>query len=385
MRKIIIYLIIGSFFAPLHTLYAASSFKVEGWIPWWQESKGIESAISHIDSFTTLHPFVFQVNASGTLIDKGGINEDGWNNLKIKAQSKGIEVIPTITWVDSENIHKILKDEIKRAEHITAITQMVKNAGFDGVDIDYENKKAETKNYFSLFLKELKQSLGDKKLTCAIEARTPESSKAKTTTSPEYSNDYSKIAEYCDRVEIMAYDQRRIDVVLNTKRKGEPYIPIADIEWVKKVIELAVKTIPKEKIILGIPTYGKEWTITVAPEWYKDYTVVSSHNLPAIKKIAENAKTNAGVTKSNEKAFTYFPEISVYKILNQLPVPPNTRTGFEAAAKALLFATYAKTNVPVNIVWYMDKTAIQEREKLAKEYGLLGVSYFKIDGEEDVW
>ena len=68
-------------------------------------------------------------------------------------------------------------------------------------------------------------------------------------TTLQYANDYVAINKYCDRVEIMAYDQDSVDLQLNAAADSTPYIPLADPQWVKKTINVAAQTISKKKII----------------------------------------------------------------------------------------------------------------------------------------
>lgn len=367
---------------------AEDELEISGWIPWWQEDEGIDSARDHLSELGTVYPFVFEVDTNGILIEKSDLDDRKWKRLFRDAERRDVEVIPTVAWFNGAAIHAVLSDEDAREEHIEEIVDMVEEYDVDGVDIDYESKLSETKDHFSAFLEELKDELGSKILACTVEARTPPSSRYRVVPADlEYANDYDEIGTHCDRVEIMAYDQQRADIKLNDAKSGAPYMPVADRDWVEKVIVETVKDIPEEKIILGVPTYGRHWTVEVAPNWFKDYASVGSVNMPDAIEIAEENDVSIGRNKAGEASFTYFPESSVFKVLKALPVPPGTAEGNEAAAQALLFANYTGMTVPVNLVWFSDAEAIEEKIDLAKEYALRGVALFKIDGEEDqdIW
>lgn len=387
MKRFIAVFLAIAIFLPI-TPAQAADLEVSGWIPYWQDTMGIKSATKQLDNLDTIYPFVFEVKANGEIEDKGGLDDRQWRNLIRKAKREKVEVIPSILWNDGAAIHAVLSDEDKREDHIDEIVEMVEDGDFDGVDIDYESKLAETKDHFSEFLEELKNELDDKLLTCTVEARMPPESRYRVVPSViEYANDYEEIGQHCDRVEVMAYDQQRADLELNDLRKGEPYNPVADVDWVEKVLDMTIGDIPANKIMLGVPTYGRKWTVTVAPDWYKDYKSNGAINLPDAEELAEDNDATIGENAAGEKSYTYFDPKSPFKILDILPVPDNTKPGFEAAAKALLFANITKMEVPVEMVWYSDADAIEDKVNLAEKLNLRGISIFKIDGEEDqdIW
>lgn len=381
-------ILLGMTLVFLPVFHAHAAVSVAGWIPWWQYEEGIAEVEDHLRDINTIYPFVFEVDGSGGLIEKADFGERVWRDLFRNARRRDVEIIPTISWSNGDAIQETLSDKRARKVHIRDIAAMVNDGNFDGINIDYESKLAETSDSFILFLKELKDKLGSDVLTCTIEARTPPESKwREVPENIEYANDYQAMNRYCDRIEIMAYDQQRVDWQLNDEKSGQPYIPVADSDWVEKVLALALEDIDADKIMLGVPTYGREWELTVAPNWFKNYRNISSINLPDATTLAEEYAVNPVRNQAGELSFTYFPEDSPFRVLNVLPVSADIPEGHRAAAQALLFANYTGMDVPVRVVWYSDAKAIEDKVDLIKKYDLRGVAVFKFDGEEDnnIW
>lgn len=362
--------------------------EVAGWIPYWRDSEGIKDAKEHLSDIDTVYPFAFTVKQDGTLADQADLDDREWRRFIRDAGRKDVEVIPTIMWADGANIHRILSDRSLRKKHVNAIVDMVEDGRYDGVNIDYESKKSETIDYFSLFLKELKGKLDNQLLTCAIEARTPPESLYRVIPNPiRYANDYKEIAKYCDRVELMTYDQQRADLLLNVSKSGAPYMPVSDADWVRKVVEFALEDFEPEQIMLGIPTYGNHYEITVAPNWFRDYKRIGALNVPDILDVAEEYNVTPSRNKAGEMSFTYLHKTSPYFLPSALIIPEDTPSGNIIAARALQYANMTGQEMTFRYASYSDAGAMKQKIDLAKEYELRGVALFKIDGEEDqeVW
>jgi spore germination protein YaaH len=370
---------------------SAQASEVAAWVPWFGTETGPKSAIENIEKLDVIYLFAYEVQPDGSIVNRANFEQKDWKKLIETARDNDVKVIPTIAWFDGEQIDQILSNKSDRRKHIKAIVDMVEADDFDGVNIDYEGKKKETKNDFSAFLKEINKKLKTKSLTCALEARTPADSLYTTVPAKiEYSNDYKVINKECDWVEIMAYDQQRADLKLNNERKGVPYMPVADKDWVEKVIKMAVTDIDKNKILLGVPTYGRAWDVAVAPEWYRDYTKVASLNQPRILELSKIYKSKIGRTAGGEATISYFPKDYVLGKKIQKAVkkaPKGTPKGFEPVARALKYATDKNQEVSVRFVTWSDAKAIEDKFDLVEKYGLRGTAIFKVDGEEDpkIW
>ena len=368
---------------------SGSNFQVAGWIPYWHDSEGIKDAKKNIKNIDMVFPFSFVVKEDGSLKDLADMESSEWTKFVKQAHGKKVKVVPTVMWSNADSIETNLSDGSLRKHHIDGIVAMVNDGGYDGVDIDYEGKRSATKDSFSAFLTELKVALGSNKiLACTIEARTPPESLYKTIPNPLlYSNDFKVIAKVCDTVEIMAYDQQRADLKNNAERIGQPYVPVADVAWVEKVLTLALVDIPADKILLGIPTYGHHYEVTVSPGWYKEYRKVGALNMPDMLDVAKEYRVKPVRNSAGEMGFSYIPKSSTLKFPSDLEILKNTPSGNKVAVQALAYANKTGETVKFNYASFTDVGAIEEKVALAKEYKLRGVALFKFDGEEDkrVW
>lgn len=369
------------------TAHAAQkpALEVSGWIPYWRVATGTADVLPHLDSLTEINPFGFSVRPDGTLYDALHIREEPWTSFIAAAKAKKVRVIPTVMWSDTNAIHALLSKTSSRIALEDRIANLAKENDFDGIDIDFENKRYEDRDYFSLFLKGLYQRMGKKWVMCSIEARTPVSSRYDGTPPKDaahYVNDYTAINAYCDRVRLMAYDQGTIDVKLNAVQTG-PYIPVSDPRWVEKVVTLAAQTISKKKLVIGIPTYGYEYEVTPLLQGYRydlQWALNPKYGIDLAKSLGVNLLRNS----AGELSFLYTPT-STPEVGRDVPLT-NTETlastSFSSGGVGPALAALSAAP-KLNIVWWSDASAIQDKILLAKRLGVRGVAIFKLDGGED--
>lgn len=329
----------------------AAGFEVSGWIPYWKVKEGAADARRHLDQLTEINPFSYVVNEEGKIKDLAKMKQSAWTKLIKEAKRQKVRVVPTVMWSDGAKTHAILSNQESRNKLVREIANLVKKQKYDGIDIDFEAKKAETKDYFSAFLTELKIALGNKQLSCTIESRTPPESLYRTMpVKLEFANDLPTIARVCDQVKVMTYDQRNADIKLNDAKGFLPYMPVSDVDWVRKVMVHMAQVIPKEKLVVGIPTYGHEYELRGSNERYT-YKRLWSLNPEYAWETARLYNIAPGRLSSGEAGFNYIATSS----------PRGT----------------------LNFITWSDAEAVRQKVDLARELGLGGVAIFKIDGGED--
>ena len=388
----------GLVFVP-HTAEAASvksvSTKLEfsGWLPYWRVASSTKDVIPHLSQLAEVNPFGYTVKKDGTLNDALQVSRTEWQSLFTEAKKQNVRIVPTVMWSDTDAIHTVLSNKKLRKKHVASIVKMVTENDFDGVDIDYEGKRASDRENYSLFLKELSAAMAKDKankwVMCTIEARTPPTDLYKTIPADlEYANDFKEINKYCDRVRLMTYDQQRADLTLNKSNSKGLYAPVADVAWVRKVVTLALKDIDKSKLVLGVATYG--YIYQVMP--YDDGSGYTYDLLEAFNpKYGTDTAKEYGITPSRnaagEMSFTYVPKTTPKPLPNNAALsakaPKGTASSLLAALGATALAKEKGTQSPFYMLWWSDAQAIEAKVKLARELGIRGVAVFKLDGGED--
>lgn len=365
---------------------ATGAFEISGWVPDWRAASGTLDVTPHLNQMTSVMPFGYKVSSTGHLIDNAHINDAPWPAFIAAAKAQKVRVIPSVVWGDGAEIQEILSNATKRIALEDEIANLVKAQGFDGIDIDFEAKQAQTINYFSTFLKGLYQRMGNKWVYCTVEARMPlEDRYSPGATIPpdatQYANDYTQMNKYCDRVEIMAYDQGTVDVRLNAARNA-PYAPVADPGWVENVVTLAAQTISRNKLIVGIPAYGYEYAVTPLGAGGFEYDRQWAFNPGYAIQIAAQLGISPVRTSANELGFIYNPAAL------QPPAPTNSQTtptqqSTPSTSVAQNAGSQTSTTQPFNYVTWSDAQAIKDKVDLARRLGVRGVAVFSLGGAED--
>lgn len=374
-----------------------SQFEVTGWIPYWRQATGTADTLPHLSKLTEVNPFTYTLKSDGTLMDNGPTNAEPWLSFNAAARAQGVRVIPTVMTSNGALVHELLSDQTTRIALADHIAEVVKTNGYDGIDIDFEGKQAQTKDYFSTFLRGLKMRLGDKWLMCTIETRIPDADRYYGAEIPAesqiFANDLKAIGMYCDRVRLMTYDQQRIDMKINAEAGTRLYAANGDPAWIEKVVNLMSIDIPKSKILIGVPTYGYEYSVTTYEGGQHLYDILWTFNpghaqrQPGISAIPLSEKY--GVTPERtywgELAFTYIPNPEA---TTTAPViSGNPMSALAASAAASMYANAYHSNMTYRYVVWPDEVSTQMKIDLAKRLGVRGISIFKLDGgqDPDIW
>lgn len=139
---------------------------------------------------------------------------------------------------------------------INRLEGLLREYGYDGINLDIERINLADRERFSLLVKELYQRLDPQgyKVTVCVPAKTRDD----VTSAWSGPFDYKQIGRYAHYVIIMTYDEHGYD-------SGPG--PIASSGWVRDVAGYAADNIPPEKILLGIPGYGFDWTQQKPPRY----------------------------------------------------------------------------------------------------------------------
>lgn len=249
---IIIFFLISSFlisrsvFREQQQSKPTSSIIARAWIPWWDFDNSQKEIEQYNQAFNQLVPLVYILNKDGQI--EGKISDLDQRLTALKNFSNAQIIVSIYNDFDGERVSRIINQPVLKNQHIKQLVDLISSDQISGLELDYEYLKAEDKNRYSLFVKELSQALHQqgKQLHITLHPKT----KPAGDWYGAAAQDWPALAEYADYLVVMAYDYHW---------QTSPPGPIAPLPWVNQVVSYAKREIPNHKIILGVPLYAYDW------------------------------------------------------------------------------------------------------------------------------
>ncbi|MEA2235945.1 MAG: peptidoglycan-N-acetylglucosamine deacetylase [Thermoanaerobaculia bacterium] len=237
----------------------------------WQET-GLHSLDANANRMTHLLPVWVHLRA-----DANGLDFHDWDpalsphNLEVVkiARANNLNIVPVFSNAqvsangsgefDPKRVHVFLNDPALQQKTIFELRRWCTTLQFQGINVDFENLDAADYRLLIPFLQRMKTAFAQKGLLVSVdlEAKAP--------------LDWRAVSSICDFVIVMAYDEH--------SENSAPG-PIASISWYRDVVQRAVQSIPRQKLVVGIANYSYDWM--EGREWAEPLTyqgaLVAAHD-----------------------------------------------------------------------------------------------------------
>ncbi len=270
-------------------------------------------------------PFVY------TIREDGGLNTiDDTAMLQSAAAERIVPVMAitnfSATAAGSSLAHSVLASTDIQDVLLTNILKVMKEKGYQGLNIDFENVLPADRENYNQFLQR------------AVDRLHPEGYSVSTALAPKISgeqkgllyeaHDYAAHGKIADFVVLMTYEWGY--------RLGPPQA-ISPLNEIKKVLDYAVTVIPRDKILFGFQIYARDWL------------------LPHVQ--GQEAETFSQ-QEAIRRAIQYGAAIQ-YDPVAQSP-----------------FYRYTDEQGRNHEVWFEDARSAQAKFDVVKDYNLRGISYW---------
>lgn len=289
------------------------------------------------NSLSEVAPAYFSLNAQGELVLTPAVSGD----FVSKMHEKGILVVPYLTndWVRDVGIAAL-----KNMDALTTdLAAAVMKYNLDGINIDIENVTDAQRRNYTAFVRLLRAKLPMGKRIVVAVAANPSG----VMTGWAGSYDYAGLAEYCDYLMLMAYDE---------SYSGSKPGPVASISFVERSIKYALSQVPKEKIVLGLPFYGRIWSTAGGPvngngvsNEMVESLIANYRGTVTFDKVSQTARATITIRTSDTKPVIY--------------------------GRTLSAGTY--------VIWYANEQALKAALALVTKYDLMGTGSWSL-GQETI-
>jgi spore germination protein len=270
-----------------------------------------------------------------------------WYSVDGNSNIKGGKARPTVTaWVKDHHLHMgILVNNVAgssgdlagmlwtaaaRTRAVNGIVGVVKQHGYQAVNVDFEQLPADARDSLTAFVQQLRGALPkDVNLSVSVfpSVGVPRSIWG--------ADDYAALAKTSDYLVLMAYDHHT---------GGTPAGPIAPLPWVRANVQQLLKVVPANKIVLGVGVYGDDWIqgTTTATELPQD----------ALVKLAAQQHATIHWDKASQNPYFHYTD-----------------------AKGVR-----------HVVWLQNDATVRQNIDLAKRFGLRGIAIWRLGDESPgVW
>lgn len=250
------------------------------------------------------------------------------------ARAAGVRPVLTLTPFGEDGrfnnnlVTVLVRDPEMQRKMIRELGIIMREKGYEGLDIDFEFIQADDREEFAAFVASATRAMNSIGFPVTV-ALAPKISRDQPGLLYE-GVDYRLLGEAANRVLLMTYEW------------GYTYGPpmaVAPLNMVRRVVDFAVTEIPAGKITLGIPNYGYDWP------------------LPYVR------GTTQARTISNWEAV-------------QIAIDHGVAIQFDEVAMSPFFR-YWQYGIQ-HEVWFEDVRSIKAKFELLKEYGLSGVGYWQL-------
>lgn len=274
------------------------------WAPYWVLDEAATTIGSQGRLFRELSPFWYEARGATDVGFSANVNGDTVAAALGAARASGALVLPSVAdAMPSGGMAAVLADPVTRSQHVNTLVELVRQHGFDGLDLDYEkfafaddrSTWAATSPAWVQFLTELAAALHADGKVLAVSVP-PIYQDGSSTDLGAWVYDYAAMGRIVDRIRIMAYDYSF----------AEPG-PIAPVDWVRTVVRAAKKAVDDDtKLVLGIPLYGRNWVTATSGVCPADAPGRADPNLREVANlITQYGAVSTFDEATGEDTFTY--------------------------------------------------------------------------------
>lgn len=307
--------------------------KLHAWIaPWTTASQSENAAL-----YSSVSAFWLTLESDGfTVIPKADWSQWSAFSSKLSAAKRYV----TVT-ADPDHSFIALTDPKAQENLVANLLNIVRQQGFDGIDIDFEGLGEDNRDLFTNFARNLTAAFKAENLKVAItlEARLAN----------QVPMDWRNLSLIADELRIMAYDYH----AQSTATPG----PIAPLGWLKEILDYTQQNARSEKFIIGLGNYGYDWT-----------------------EPTEAGKPWQGIGISHERAVA---------LAESKQSPIIIQSGIDARGYDIGTApsfTYTDEAGKRHEVWFEDEASLTAKLNLVAQYKTAGVIFWSVGlGDTDFW